>query len=367
MHDHRTRFFQTGTFGLALVAVAHLMSASVSAEDRVVEDQYGRSVTLQQPAERIVTIPIPAASMAVAIDGGDERLAGMHPMSKTALVEGVLGEFFPSTRGIPSDVVGQGFAPNIEALLTLEPDLVFQWGHQGEGIVAPLRDLGVPLVLLKYGTEEDARTWLQLMGQLTGNEERAQRLIDWRQSVLAEVSAVTERVAEEDRPRVLYFLRYNSELRVAGNNTYNNFYIDLAGGVNPAAEGSGWLTVDPEQVLAWNPEVILLNGFEDDLSPADVYNNPLYADLPAVKNRRVYQLPLGGYRWDPPNQESPLTWKWLAMNLHPDVAAWPLRQDIVEAYEWIYGQTPTNEQLDGILRMDSHQNAAGYQVFAEAS
>ncbi|MHA7878931.1 MAG: ABC transporter substrate-binding protein [Saccharospirillum sp.] len=143
-----------------------------------------------------MTIPIPAASMAVAIDGGDERLAGMHPISKTALVEGILGEFFPSTRAIPSDVVGQGFAPNFEALLTLEPDLVFQWGHQGEGIVAPLRDPGVPLVLLKYGTEEDARTWLQLMGQLTGNEERAQRLIDWRQSVLAEVSALTERVAE---------------------------------------------------------------------------------------------------------------------------------------------------------------------------
>lgn len=364
MFDYLTRPLWARLIGLAVTTT--LFSVPANAESIVVDDQYGRTITLAQPAERIVTIPIPAASMAVAIDGGEDRLVGMHPMSKTALVEGVLGEFFPNTRAIPSDVVGQGFAPNIEALLTLEPDLVFQWGHQGEAIIAPLRDLDLPLVLLQYGTEEDARTWLQLMGQLTGNEARAQRLIDWRQSVLTEVSGITESIAIEDRPRVLYFLRYNSELRVAGSNTYNDFYIDLAGGVNPAAEGSGWLTVDPEQVLAWNPDVILLNGFEDDLSPADVYSNPLYADLPAVRDRRVYQLPLGGYRWDPPNQESPLTWKWLAMNLHPDVAAWPLRQDIVEAYQWIYGQTPTDEQLDGILRIDSHQNAAGYQVFSAA-
>lgn len=362
MRNIRVRFLLAGSIGSALLV--GLLATSANADPIDVEDQYGRTVTLQQPAERIVTIPMPAASMLVAIDGGDERLAGMHPMSKTVLIEGILGDFFPSTKAIPSDAVGQGFSPNIEALLSLEPDLVFQWGHQGESIVAPLRDLDIPLVLLKYGTEEDTRAWLQLMGQLTGNEERAQRLISWRESVLTEVSTVTANVAPEDRPRVLYFLRYNSELRVAGSNTYNDFYIDLAGGINPAAESSGWLTVDPEQVLVWNPEVILLNGFEDDLSPADVYNNPLYADLPAVKNRRVYQLPLGGYRWDPPNQESPLTWKWLAMNLHPDIAQWPLRQDIVDAYAWIYGQTPTDEQLDGILRIASHQNAAGYQKFA---
>ncbi|MHA7878979.1 MAG: ABC transporter substrate-binding protein [Saccharospirillum sp.] len=347
-----------------VLAAALGLSGALSAQSVSVEDQYGRTVELDKPAERIVTIPIPAASMAVAVDGNDERLAGMHPLSKTALVDGILGDFFPGTRDIPSDIVGQGFAPNIEALLTVNPDLVFQWGHQGQDIVAPLEALEVPLVLMRYGSEEDAVDWLNLMGALTGNPEKADQLVTWRTDTLADVRAATADIPESDKPRVLYFLRFNSELRVAGAGTYNDFYIDLAGGINPAAEQNGWLTVDPEQVLAWDPDVILLNGFEDDLSPADVFNNSLYSNVSAVREQRVYQLPLGGYRWDPPNQESPLTWKWVAMNLHPDTLDWPLREDIASAYAWIYGQTPTAQQIDGILRLEAHDQSADYERFA---
>lgn len=358
------RVSRTVPCGVSVALLAALAAVSAQADPIRVTDQYGNELTLERPAERIVTIPIPAASMLIAIDGGENRLVGMNPSAKQALEEGILGEFFPRTRDIPSDVVGQGFMPNIEELLSVEPDLVFQWGHQGAGIVEPLTAAGLPVLLLQYGSEEDARTWIDLMGQVTGNPERAQRLLDWRSDAQTEIAVAVAGVAPEDRPRTLYFLRYNSELRVAGTGTYNDFYIDLAGGTNPAAEGNGWLTVEPEQILAWDPEVILLNGFESNLSPADVYANPLFADLPAVRDRRVYQLPLGGYRWDPPNQESPLTWKWLAMLLHPDRAAWPLRAEIADAYDWIYGQRPSEAQIDGILRLAVQADAAGYAVFA---
>ena len=86
----------------------------------------------------------------------------------------------------------------------------------------------------------------------------------------------------------------------------NNFYINLARGQNVASDMGMFVEVGVEQIIAWDPEVILLNGFEAKLSPHDVYNNELLADVSAVKNRRVYKMPLGGYRWDPPNQESPL-------------------------------------------------------------
>jgi iron complex transport system substrate-binding protein len=352
--------------GLAIAAGAVALLAIVASQDRsstapeqgaTLSDQYGNILSLDQPAERIVTIPIPAAAMLIAVDGGAERLVGMHPMSKSALRDGILGSFFPGARGIPSDAVGRGFMPNVEALLTLEPDLVLQWGHHGSGIVEPLRAAGLPVVLWRYGSEQDALGWLTLMGRITGKPERAKRLVDWRGTTDEEVR---QAVAGAQRPRVLFFLRYRSELQVAGTGTYVDFDIDRAGGVNPAAEGKGWLTVEPERILAWNPEVILLNGFEDGLSPAEVYANPLFADVAAVKNRRVYQFPLGGYRWDPPSHESPLSWKWLAMLLHPDRVAWPLRDEIADAYAWIYGQRPDSAQIDGILRLDAHVGATRY-------
>lgn len=326
-------------------------------------DQSDREVTLDKPAERVATIPIPAASMFVSLDGGTDRLAAMHKLSKSALLEGVLGDFFPQSKDVPSDIVGEGFMPNIESLLSVNPDLVFQWAHRGDDIIAPITNAGLKVATFRYGTEELARGWITTMGAVIGNPEKAERLIAWRDEVMAKIKAKTDEIADADRPRTLYFLRFNSELKVAGEGAYNSFYIDLAGGQNPALDGPTWQVVGPEQILEWNPEVILLNGFESDLSPQDVYDNPLLVDVAAVKNKRVYRVPLGGYRWDPPNQESPLMWMWLSQVLHPDLFDWDLRAEIKSAYEWIYGQVPTDEQIDGILRVSQNGSAANYTPF----
>jgi iron complex transport system substrate-binding protein len=222
------------------------------------------------------------------------------------------------------------------------------------------------VVTFRYGTEELTRGWLEIMAAATGDPARADRFIDWRDATLADIAAATEGLAEGDRPRVLYFLRYLSELRVAGSGTYNDYYIGVAGGTNPAGDTEGWRTVNPEQVIAWDPEVILLNGFEEALSPQDVYDNPLFAGLTAVEERRVYKVPLGGYRWDPPNQESPLMWLWLTELLHPELMDRPLRSEIAEAYDWIYGTRPSEAQIDGILRLAMNGEQAHYGVFAPA-
>src|SRR5699024_6539034 len=118
-------------------------------------------------------------------------------------------------------------------------------------------------------------------------------------------------------PTILYFNRFaDGELKVAGQGTYNDFYIDLVRGTNPAsgdngATGTGMVGVDVEQVLSWDPDIVLLGNF-DDAMPDVVYSDPVWQDVAAVSSRRVYKVPLGGYRWDPPSHESPLTWRWLS-------------------------------------------------------
>lgn len=347
-------------------AAALALTLPVSAEQATgieFTDQNNRTITLDQPARRVATIPMPAASMFVSVAGDTERLAAMHPASKTALEDGILGDFYPDLNSIPSDIVGSGFMPNIESLMTVNPDLVLQWAHRGNDIIEPLERAGLTVATLNYGTEELAQGWISLIGEVLGSPEKSEKMIAWREQTRAQIGEKTQRIADSEKPRTLYFLRFLSEYRVAGNGTYNDFYIDLAGGKNPAHNGNNWQTVDAEQILAWDPEVILLNGFEADLSPEDVYRNPLFADVSAVKNRRVYHVPMGGYRWDPPNQESPLMWMWLSEVLHPDVFDWPLRQEIRDSYQWIYGQSPTDAQIDAILRTEHNSTAANYRAF----
>lgn len=75
-------------------------------------------------------------------------------------------------------------------------------------------------------------------------------------------------------------------------------------------------------------------------------------------------MPLGGYRWDPPNQESPLTWMWLANLLHPDVFDYDLRAEMHTAYELLYGHALTDAEIYKILRMDMQGQATNYAQFA---
>jgi iron complex transport system substrate-binding protein len=344
---------------LLLLMAAVAAATAGRAEPIGITDQSGRRVELETPVRRVVAIPIPSASMLVAVSGGVERLAAMNHLAKTAILEGVLGEFFPQARAIPSDVAGEGFAPNVEAILARSPDLVLQWGDRGPDIVRPLTEVGLPVLLLRYGTEELAREWLELLGAATAERARAERLVAWREEVrrsLAPLAGLTD----GERPKVLYFLRFLAGQQVAGRGTYNDFTIRLAGGRNAADELQGFKPVGAEQVLLMDPDVILLNGFEEALEPRHVLEHPVLGASRAARAGRVYKMPLGGYRWDPPSQESPLAWLWLAGLLHPERVSVDLRAAVVEAYGWLYGRAPSAEQLDRILRTPIQGDAPGY-------
>lgn len=349
---------------LVLSAVASLAGplAALAEPVRLV-DQTGRTVELAHPAEQVVAIPIPSASMLVAVDGGVGRLAAMNRLAKAAILEGPLGIFFPEARSVPSDVAGETFVPNVEAILARSPDLVLQWGDRGPDIVRPLTEVGLEVLLLRYGTEELARGWLDLLGRAIGEPERAERLLAWREAVRRDLAARTAGLAETERPKVLYFLRFLAGWQVAGRATYNDFTIRLAGGRNAAAELEGFKPVGPEQVLRMDPDVILLNGFEEALEPRHLREHPVLGASRAVRAGRVYKLPLGGYRWDPPSQESPLSWLWLAALLHPERVTVDLRAAIGDAYDWIYGHRPSAAQIDAMLRLPVQGDAPGYARF----
>lgn len=326
-------------------------------------DQRGAVVRLDSPARRIVTIPMPAASMLIALEGGADRLAAMHAGSAAAIRREILGELFPKAAGLPSDIANESFAPNVESITKLNPDLVVQWGDRGSEVIAPLENAGLKVLGLRYGTQEDLETWIRLFGEAIGKPDRAKALLDWQRQAMGEVKAKASQVSGE-RPKVLYFNRLKSDLRVGGTGTYNDFYINLVGAQNAAGEVKGFAPVNAEQVAKWNPDIILVGNF-DAATVADVYANPAWKDLSAVKAKRVYQVPIGGYRWDPPNQESPLMWRWLGELAHPETFDFKLRDEMKNRYRFLYGHELTDAQIDRILRLDQNGPAAGYDRVAK--
>lgn len=313
-----------------------------------VTDQLGRTLTLDAPAEHVVTIPMPAAPMLMGIEQGPESLAAMHPESRTAIRAGLLAVVFPESLALPTDVVGRGFMPNVEAVLSLAPDVVVQWGDRGSDLLAPLEAAGLKVAAVRYGQEEDVQAWLTLFGALVNRGARADRLIALREEVRARLQPL-EAMADADKPRVLYLFRVKSGLQVAGAGTFNDFSIRLAGGINAARDLSGFKPVNAEQVLAWNPDVILLNTFEPGLAVRVITDDPLLGMTDAARSGRVHLMPIGGYRWDPPSHESPLAWLWLADVLHGPAAGIDLEYEVRRILGVIYGPALTADALDRVL------------------
>lgn len=347
----------------AFAAVSLLSFQPAFADPVTVTDPRGVEVTLRAPAERLAIIPIPMASVVIALDGSTNRIAAMNPIAVQSVTEGFLGRIYPEAADIPSDIIASGrFAPNVEAILGLGVDAVIQW-KAPKDIIAPLEAVGLPVIGLQNdpSTQEINEKNLTVLATVIGQEARLAEFLALHHARRAEIEAAVAAIPDADRPSVLYLRARGGQVRAAGTGTYRNFWIRLAGGRNAAAELPDQSEVGAEQIIAWNPDVIILSAF-DQTTPADIYNDPAFVNLAAVQDRQVYKIPHGGYRWDPASHESHLAWTWAAMLLHTEVS-FDLHADMRAAYQLFYGHALTSEEIDQILQVDLNAESAGYERF----
>jgi iron complex transport system substrate-binding protein len=352
--------------GVACGAV--LVVAPALGEPFTVTDMTGRDVKFEKPAERIIVFPVPWSSTVIALDGSADKLVAVHPEAKIAIDEGVLAEFYPRVKELPSDILSggadKGFMPNVEAVAALKPDLVAQWGKRKDDFVSPLANAGITTGAIVYGAEDNARQIMTFIAKSMGLEDKLGTLMQWRDDTAKVLADGLSGVAEADKPKVAYFFYTTPEFHTEGKGSYMNWQINLAGGVNAAQEIDGNGAVSLEQIAKWDPDVILLGSFEPKVSVSRIYDDPILGGTKAAKSNRVYKVPVGGYRWDPPSHESPLMWMWLSSILHPDRFTFDVRATAGEWYKKIYGQDLTQEQLDRILQLEMNAKGAGYERFA---
>ena len=357
-----------GKLRVALAALLTTLALSSAAYAAEVTDQRGHTITLGKPAERVVFIPIPAPSTFITIDGSARHVVGMNSYSASAMREGIFGKLFPETAGITTSVVMAGadpsnFTPNVEAILALQPDVVFQWTSSAKDFISVLDRTGISVLGMRVGSLENFAEYVKLMGKVAGKQERANTLLARQDAVKQRLRSELRSIEPAQRPRVLYFNRMVNMLRVSGKGSFNDFYIRLAGGQNAAADNPQLSTITLEQVLAWNPQVILLGNFDAAL-PSDLYGDPRWQSVDAVKNHRVYRMPLGGYRWDPPSHESALGWIWLAGLLQPEREHTDLRKAMREWFVFLYNHQLTDDEIDGILFVKENRASAGYERYS---
>ena len=269
----------------------------------VIEDQMGKVIEFDRVPKRVVTTIIPFPYIFYAIMGNTDSLIGVNPSSIKAYEDSVLKVMYPELANAETSFTGTDFVVNVEEVLKLQPDVVFQWKHKEEEI-KKMEAAGIKVVAFQYGSLEDLETWINIIGKMFNKEERAEELLAYFHESVEEVTDKTETLTEDQIRKVLLM---SDNLKVAGKG-FQNYWIESAGGINYAKDLSGeQLYVNMEQIYEWNPEIIFIGNFTD-MQPSDLVKGKLegqdWSVVDAVKNKQVYKIPIGGYRWDPPGVET---------------------------------------------------------------
>lgn len=314
-------------------------------ETRAVIDDRGIAVEIPAEVKRVVTVCIPYAQIVWALDSSGERIVGMHDSSKVAVGNSMLGKMAPELMNVESGFTELGsFVVNVEELLKLQPDVVFQWTKQDKEI-KKMEAAGITVIAATNLLDiDEVPHRLKLVGEVLGEEQRAAELITNYRETVETISSRTSEIPEESKPTVIHL--YNVEqLRIAPYPWY-----ETAGARYPVSK---WVNATMEQILVWNPDIIYISNFCEQM-PEDLIENKIkgqdWSHVEAVMNGRIYKVPLGTYRWGPWNAESALMLWWAAKIQHPDLFTdYTIEEKIRDFYSKFYNYDLSDEEIEWIL------------------
>ena len=345
MRTGRRRFLK---FAAAATA-AHDTPGIWAQGARSLTDGAGRKVALPTRVERIYAAGPPASILVFAI--APEKLIGWT----TAWRDNEKPFIAKKYADLPAlgRLTGRGNTANVEVVLQAKPDVIIDYGTVN-ATLSSLADrvqqqTGIPYLLLDGDFDRMTEAILQI-GRISGEEKRAESLARYSQETVSGIDRRVAKIPAGQRPRV-YYGRGPQGLNTGLSGSINVEFIEQLGAVNVAAElGKGGLVqVSIEQVLRWNPDVVVTI---DPNFYALATKHPLWREVTAIKAGRLHLAPNVPFGWIdfPPSINRLVGLRWLARILYPQAFPEDLRPIVRDFYTRCYHQAPSEAQLDQLLR-----------------
>lgn len=252
------------------------------------------------PTEAPTISEVDDAGRAVEITGVPERIISLAPSNTEILFALGLGDQVVGVSDFcdyPEEaqkIERVGFVePNLEKIVELEPDLVFYIGGTAQlEKTQTMEDLGLTVLVLAPSDDiEDIFTDIELVGRATGTEDEAADLVS---ELRARMDEVLSRVAQAERqPLVFYELDATDPTRpwTAGPGSFIDTLITMAGGLNLGASAEmEWAEFSTEEIIAQDPEVIILGDANYGVTAESVAERPGWGVITAVKEGAIYPI-----------------------------------------------------------------------------
>jgi iron complex transport system substrate-binding protein len=327
--------------GLAAASIAPRRAFSATANDAA-----GRAVPIPAKVSRVFPAGPPAAILLYTL--APELLIGWPRANRPEECAYMLPEV--CTRPEVGRITGRGNTANLETVLALKPDLILDVGSTSATFVS-LADrvqeqTGIPYALLDGRFAGIAGTY-RTLGALIGRPEEAEKLARYTEDTLKTITGRVEPIATSERPKV-YYARGPRGLATGLGGSINVETIELISR-NVAGETQGGLAnVSIEQILVWNPDVIVTI---DQEFAATVRSDPSWASVKAVRDNRVHLSPKMPFGWVdfPPSVNRLIGLWWLAKILYPARFPEDLRALTLDFYSRFYHVAPSSDQIDHVL------------------
>ena len=239
-----------------------------------VKDSSGTEVTISKKPERIISL-VPSSTEIVYALGLGEKIVGVTTYDD-----------FPEEVKT-KEKVGD-LTVNTEKVVSLQPDLVLANSLNGEAVDS-LRKLGMTVLVLNASTFNEVYTTIEMIGKATGTSKQSAELVATMKKDVEDVKKVVKGVPQEKKPKV--WVEINDELFTTGKGTFMHDIIEMAGGINIAADLEGWKQLSEEQIIVRNPEVIFNTySYMNPNAAKMIKERAKWQQLNAVKNGKVFDV-----------------------------------------------------------------------------
>lgn len=302
-----------------------------------VTDQAGREVLLTEEPQTIISNYYISTSLLIALDQ-DDKLVGVENNAE-------LRPIYELSADPILELPGMGTVKefDLERCAAIDPDLVILPAKLKD-LCSSLEELDIPVLIVMPESKELLSDCIELLGTACGSEERAEQLNAFIEQKWAELDESLASVTE--KPSV-YLSGNSSFLRTAGPEMYQGNLLQAVAADNVAGDltDTYWADISYEQLLAWDPSVIIMAS-DAKYSREAVLSDVNLSACTAVKEGRIVQIPNALESWDSPVPGSVLSALWMASVLHPEAySTQQFEQATVEFYETFYGFTPNVEEL----------------------
>lgn len=265
-------------------------SASTEKKEQMIFDNYGREVAVAEAPKKVLTLGPNCTELFCAL-GLEDYVIGSSLNNHS---RGPLEQYKDLYESIPE--INHQSATR-EAVLSSGADFIYgiDWEFGDEGLdTEELSEYGITAYMDRAVTLEEIYQEIRDIGTIFHVEEKAEAFVEDQENRL---KAVSDKVGTSDNLKVLVYDSGNDGVFTCSGTNFETVLIHAAGGENIFADQTEkqWITVSYEEVLAREPDVILIHDYDTpsvEEKIAEIKANPVLANLDCVKNERFAVIEL---------------------------------------------------------------------------